>query len=153
MADFALPGRGSRPMQLVAAPDGNIWFSEAGTSRIGRLTIPPFCSSQPQVLCLDGGRFQASLSWSFSGTGSQGAGQAVPLTGATGAFWFFSADNLELVVKVIDGRSVNGKFWVFVGAMTSGRWYLEIRDTGTGQIRRYQNVEGQLLSLADTEAF
>jgi streptogramin lyase len=153
MVEFPLPTRGSRPMQLVAPPDGNIWFSEAGTDRIGRLTIPPFCSSQPQVLCLNGGRFQASVSWFFSRTGSQGTGRAVPLAAATGAFWFFTADNLELVVKVIDGRPVNGKFWVFVGAMTDGQWVLEIRDTETGQIRRYQNSEGQLLSLADTEAF
>jgi hypothetical protein len=140
-------------VQLVAAPDGNIWFSEAGTDRIGRLTIPPFCSSQPSVLCLTGGRFQASVAWFFSSTGSSGTGRAVPLAGSTGAFWFFSADNLELVVKVIDGRPVNGKFWVFVGGMTSGQWVLEIRDTETGRVRIYQNIEGQLTSLADTDAF
>jgi hypothetical protein len=37
--------------------------------------------------------------------------------------------------------------------MTDGQWVLEIRDTETRQIRRYQNSEGPLLSLADTEAF
>lgn len=153
MMEFALPTHGSRPTELVAAPDGNIWFSEAGTDQVGRLTIPPFCSAQPSVLCLTGGRFQASVSWFFSSAGSSGTGQAVPLAGSTGAFWFFSSDNLELVVKVIDGRPVNGKFWVFVGGMTSGQWVLEIRDTVTGRIRTYQNVEGNLLSLSDTDAF
>jgi streptogramin lyase len=154
MREFPLPSPGSRPTYLVAAPDGNIWFSETGTDRVGRLTIPPFCSPQPQVLCLNGGRFQATVSWFFSRTGPyQGVGRAVPLTADTGAFWFFTANNLELVVKVVDGRPVNGKLWVFVGALTDGQWFLQIRDTETGQIRRYQNVEGQLLSLSDTEAF
>lgn len=154
MSEFALPVPGSRPTALVAAPDGNIWFSEAGTDRIGRLTIPPFCSAEPQVLCLNGGRFQAAVSWSFPGAITyQGNGQAVPLTADTGAFWFFTANNLELVVKVVDGRSINGKFWVFVGALTDGEWFLQIRDTETGQIRLYQNEAGQLRSLADTSAF
>ena len=141
-------------MQVVAAPDGNIWFSEAGTDRIGRLTIPPFCSSQPGVLCLNGGRFQASVSWAFSEPiPYQGRGQTVPLTADTGAFWFFTANNIELVVKVVDGRAANGKFWVFIGALTDGQWVVQIRNIETGQIRFYQNVEGLLMSLSDTAAF
>ena len=28
-----------------------------------------------------------------------------------GYFWFFDPANVELAVKVLDGRPINGKFW------------------------------------------
>jgi hypothetical protein len=31
----------------------------------------------------------------------------------TGAFWFFAAANVELIVKVLDGCALNGAHWVF----------------------------------------
>ena len=49
--------------------------------------------------------------------GTSGRGAAVPLTGDTGYFWFFNSANVELIVKVLDGRTVNGQFWVFYGAL------------------------------------
>src|SRR5262249_2578869 len=70
------------------------------------------CAADPTTLCLNGGRFQVRVSWRAPGYPAANAGQAVPLTSDTGALWFFSNGNLELVVKVVDGRAVNGKFWV-----------------------------------------
>ena len=46
-----------------------------------------------------------------------GAGTALPLTADTGAFWFFDPANVEVLLKVLDGRPVNGQFWVFYGAL------------------------------------
>ena len=39
-------------------------------------------------------------------SGRTGAGRAVPLTADTGDFWFFGAENVEVVLKVLDGRPV-----------------------------------------------
>jgi hypothetical protein len=39
----------------------------------------------------------------------------VPLGADTGYFWFFEDTNVELVVKVLDGRAINGHTWVFYG--------------------------------------
>ncbi len=65
-----------------------------------------------------GNRFKAEVAWSVPSDGRTGHGMARPLTTDTGAFWFFSADNIELVLKVLDGRLLNGAFWVFYGALS-----------------------------------
>jgi len=64
-----------------------------------RFQYPP-CVTSAQALCL-GGRFQVTVSWKDP-AGAMGAGQSVPLTADTGAFWFFSPGNLELMIKVLD---------------------------------------------------
>ena len=78
---------------------------------------------------------------------------AVPLTGDTGAFWFFGPRNLELMIKVLDGRSVNGRFWVYYGSLSDVRYTITVTDTMTGATKTYQNPPGRLVSRADTGAF
>jgi hypothetical protein len=75
------------------------------------------------------------------------------LTPDTGAFWFFSANNLELAVKVVDGRAVNGRFWVFGGQLTDVEYTLTVTDTETGASWTHHNPAGTLASFADTSAF
>ena len=82
-----------------------------------------------------------------------GAVALVALTGDAGAFWFFSANNIELVVKVVDGRAVNGKFWVFIGSLTDVGYRVTVRDLSTDQVNAYVNQPGTLQSFADTAAF
>lgn len=43
-----------------------------------------------------------------------GQGSARPLTDESGAFWFFDPVNIEVTIKVLDGRPINGHFWVFI---------------------------------------
>jgi len=110
------------------------------------------CRAGPATLCLGGGRFAVSVAWQdFSG--NRGVGRTVDLTGDTGSFWFFSASNIELVLKVLDGRPVNGKFWVFYGALSDVAYKITVRDTKTGTVRSYTNPAGQFASVADTAAF
>jgi len=54
---------------------------------------------------------------------------------------------------VLDGRSVNGRFWVFLGGLSSVVYAVEITDTETLITRRYESPEGELTSAADTDAF
>ncbi|HEX3553401.1 MAG TPA: hypothetical protein VIA62_09245 [Thermoanaerobaculia bacterium] len=77
----------------------------------------------------------------------------MPLTTDTGAFWFFDAANLELMVKVLDGRPVNGKFWVFFGALSDVDYTINVTNTETGAVKTYHNPKGTLASRADTQAF
>ena len=81
------------------------------------------------------------------------AGVGLTLTMDTGAFWFFSPNNIELAVKVVDGRPDNGHFWVFVGALTNVEYTVTVTDTLTGVVRRYANPAGRLASFADTIAY
>ena len=77
----------------------------------------------------------------------------MPLTGDTGTFWFFNSANLELVVKVLDGRGINGHYWVFYGALSNVDYTIAVSDTDTGAVRTYHNPQGVMASVADTEAF
>ena len=77
----------------------------------------------------------------------------MPLTGDTGWFWFFGPTNVEVILKVLDGTPVNGKHWVFYGALSNVEYTLRVTDTTTGAVRTYTNPSGNLASVADIGAF
>ena len=111
------------------------------------------CAANDTRLCLNGQRFEVEVVWRDYNTSTSGAGRAVPLTGDTGTFWFFSSANVELVVKVLDGRPINGHYWVFYGALSDVEYTITITDTATGQVRTYFNPAHTMASAADTAAF
>jgi hypothetical protein len=111
------------------------------------------CTVNATTLCLNSGRFQVRVSWATT-DGRSGAGQAVGLTGDTGYFWFFSSNNVEMVIKVVDGRVVNGKFWVFAGGLTNVNAVITVTDTVTGAVKTYVNPQGTAFApIQDTGAF
>lgn len=105
------------------------------------------------VLCLHRDRFRTEVSWSDPRHGGAGAGRARPVTGDSGAFWFFRPANLELMVKLLDGRPVNGHFWVFASALTDLELQLSIYDTASGLGRRYHSPPLPVGQVTDTAAF
>ncbi|HSE63015.1 MAG TPA: hypothetical protein VLG15_05325, partial [Thermoanaerobaculia bacterium] len=111
------------------------------------------CLQDGTTLCLNGGRFQVRVSWRVPTQGTSGVGQAVPLTSDTGYFWFFSSNNIELVIKVVDGRAFNQHFWVFYGALSDVEYTITVTDSETGAVRTYMNTQGRLASVADVIAF
>jgi ELWxxDGT repeat protein len=141
--------RGATPSApSVVSPYASLAF--AAIARHGK-TTPSICVPSATRLCLNAGRFAVEARWSIPG--NSGVGQAVPLSGDTGYLWFFGADNVELVIKVLDGRPLNGKFWVFYGALSDVSYTLTVTDTMTGAVREYANPGGRLASVADTGAF
>ena len=110
------------------------------------------CEQGGNVLCLNQGRFKVTVEWEDF-EGATGAGTILPQTDDTGAFWFFNSSNLELMVKVLDGRQENGKFWVFYGSLTNVGFTLTVTDTATGLSKTYENPVGNFGSAGDIEAF
>jgi hypothetical protein len=110
------------------------------------------CIADVHTLCLHGGRFRATASWSTA-TGS-GAAEAAPWSADDSALlWFFQPDNWELLVKVIDGCAVNQRFWVFYAATSDVQYSIAVSDTQTGATRVYFHPPGSLASpTADTGA-
>lgn len=154
--DIAPEGLSSNPGSITAA-GGRLYFA-ADDGVTGRelwslpLSGPGGCVPTDTTLCLSGGRFRVEARWrDFQG--NLGAGRAVPLTGDTGTFWFFEPSNVEVLLKVLDGRGLNDHFWVFFGALSSVEYSLTVTDTQTGFSRRYANPSGQLASAGDTEGF
>jgi len=144
---------GSGPNEITAGPDGGLWFSEFHGNRIGHVSLRLSCGGDPSALCLNGARFEARISWSVPSQGTSGQGHPMTLTADTGAYWFFTSNNIEVVVKVVDGRAYNGKYWVFVGALTDVQYTLTVRDVVTGVVKTYTHPAGTLESFADTSAF
>jgi hypothetical protein len=116
-----------------------------------RFTLPT-CEIAAGQLCL-GGRFRVEIQFTDPRNGQASSGTPVPITGDTGAFWFFDPSNLELVIKVLDGRAVNGHFWVFYGALSDVAYTITVTDTVTGSSRTYHNTQGHLASRSDVTAF
>jgi hypothetical protein len=108
------------------------------------------CVPGPQNLCLLASRFQVTARWSLPA--GPGTGTAVTESDQTGAFWFFDPTNLELLVKVIDGRSLTGHFWVFYGALSNVEYWVKVTDTVTGASKRYHNSPGNICGVGDTAA-
>ena len=131
------------------AARGLLAFLLAAAGLVTAAPINASCLGDETTLCLAGSRFAVEVVWD-DGRGGSGAGQAIPLTSDTGAFWFFSDGNLELVVKVLDGRWLNGHWWVFAGALSNVAYTITVTDTATGAVRSYDNRLGELDSFADT---
>ncbi|HSE63978.1 MAG TPA: BACON domain-containing protein [Thermoanaerobaculia bacterium] len=117
-------------------------------------SVPAVCTPSNTALCANNGRFEVQVVFSAPNLGiTNQPAQAVPMTSDTGHFWFFSPNNVELVVKVVDGRAFNGFFWVFYGALSDVAYTVTVTDTATGVIKSYSNPAGTLASVADTAAF
>jgi len=109
------------------------------------------CAGEEEDLCLFGDRFRVEVRW-VKRDGSEGVGTAIPANDRTGFFWFFNATNIELVVKVLDGRDANGHFWFFYGALSSVFYELTVTDTETGSSKTYTNTQGNVCGQADIQA-
>ncbi len=90
------------------------------------------CAEGAPRLKLGGGRFEVCTIWT-SYSGERGAGVPVPLTADSGGFWFFGEDNLEVVVKILDGCGINERFWLYSAGLTDVEVTLGVIDTWTGQ--------------------
>ena len=114
-------------------------------------TVTP-CPGPSTSLYLSSCRFELSVQWTTP-QGQTGSGQAVQLTPDTGYFWFFSDNNVELMVKILDARGFNERFWVFFGALSNVEYSLHVTDTVSGALRIYRNPSGNFASAGDTSAF
>jgi hypothetical protein len=138
---IAPPGTRGAKMQVVAHT--KVYLDDMLVQRKGS------CASDS---CLNNGRFAVDVRWTTDLTSGQG--RPVNLTSDSAFFWFFDPNNIELVVKVLDGCAVNGRYWVFVAGLTNVRVEITVTDVATGTAKTYVNPEGQaFLPIQDTSAF
>lgn len=119
-----------------------------------RRATPGGCEPAATRLCLDDGRFEAEVLW-HDHAGRDGRGQVAAVrTAESGLFWFFSPDNWELQVKLLDGCGVNGRRWVYAAGTTDVGWELTVRDRASGVVRSYSNPRGRASpAVTDAGAF
>ena len=81
------------------------------------------CSASSTTACLQGNRFAVQVP--HGGGSSRVAGT----TSASAVFWTYSSTNWEVLVKVLDGCSANGYYWVFAAGATGGSYSFSVEDT------------------------
>ena len=131
------------------------------------LTISSFepttaCVGSDTTLCVDDNpgdqRFQVTVHFHTSqGGGISGNGQEIPLAPLGvihgGLFWFFGADNPEMLFKMVNGCSLNNHFWVFLSAGTNVAFTVDVLDTASGHSTSYSNPDLKAaLPVQDTSA-
>ena len=105
-----------------------------------------------------GGRFEVSV------VGNNFAlepfvGRTVPLASNDSAlFWFFQPANFELLVKIVDGCSLNNRYWVYFAATTNVDFTLTVVDTfapAGSNTKTYHNSLGthEATAITDSDAF
>ena len=149
----SLADTGAFAESLLAPPAS----SASAVDRGALAALPPAAaaassSCEPDVLCLHDGRFRVRVEWHNPRNGAAGVGQAENLGDESGYFWFFRPGNAELLLKVLDGRTVNGYFWVFYGGLTDVEYTLTVEDTESHTSWTYHNPPYALTSGADTTA-
>ncbi len=112
------------------------------------------CVPSDTRFCLNGGRFAVELEWTDFADES-GVGRTDPFDSVdSGLMWFFDPQNLEMLVKVLDGCAINNRVWVFGAAVTNVEYTLRVTDTVTGATREYPNELGHAAdAITDTLAF
>lgn len=132
--------------------DGGARRHALTTPAAGATLTATFSSPADAQLLLGAARFRVAVAWKTAA--ASGAGHALALTGDSGVFWFFDQDNIELIVKVLDGCGLNDRYWVFAGGLTNVETTLSVLDLQTGAVKTYVNALGRPFApIQDTSAF
>ena len=155
---YPLPDRTVVPAAITGGPDGGIWFTESHANKIARASTAgigaSLCTPDAHTLCLNSGRFSATVQFQSTAGGPILDATAVPLTDATGYFWFFDSGNVELIVKVLNGCGGNGAYWLFAAGLTNVGVHLVVNDLTRGQQQMWDNAVGTAFApIQDTAAF
>lgn len=111
------------------------------------------CRDDDDSLCLLSGRFKIEVVWRLA-DGRTGSGHMVPVSDNSGFVWFFDRDNVEMLVKVLDGCALSDTRWVFFAATTNVDFTVEVTDTVTGITKEYKNPGGNAAApVQDTFTF
>ncbi len=143
---------------IATDSEGRVWITDGALGFVGRLlrlqdTQPGPCVADATTLCLNDGRFRVRAAFRTDSGAAQDA-RAVGLTADSGYFWFFDPANIELVLKVLDGCSVNGHYWNFLAGLTNVEVTTTITDTVSGTSKVYTNPAGTAFApVQDTSAF
>jgi len=95
------------------------------------------CTPTTTTMCLNNNRFAVSATYATSTL--SGNATAVKLTNDSGYLTFFSASNIEVVIKVLEACGVNSRYWVYAGGLTNVNTVITVRDTKTGTVKTYTN--------------
>ena len=154
--------------QISTSPAPSHTYTNPGVYT-ARLTVTTISGTQPpvtrqldvspeSVLRLNAAHsFDVTLLATDQRTGRTGEGKAIPQNDIFGFFAIpaltSNPDNPEVFVKVLDGRVINGQFWVFYGGLTDLEYTLSVKENATGIVKSYHKAPGSAEGGFDTSGF
>lgn len=111
---------------------------------------------ETRAVCLNGGRFEATVQWRPSTSREDRSSKRVALSEApnTGLFASSPGEEPQILLHVLDRCAVNGHYWLDLAAVTDVEFTVKVRDTQTGRTRVYFNPAGTTPApVRDVEAF
>ncbi|MBI2212621.1 MAG: trypsin-like peptidase domain-containing protein [Acidobacteria bacterium] len=115
------------------------------------------CVASSSVICAQSNRFKITLAAKDPRTGKTDSGYVMSSTNVFGYFAFpviaSNQTDPQIFVKVLDGRPVNNKWWVFYASLTDVEFTLTVTDTQTGAVKTYHQDPYTQKSANDTGAF
>ena len=126
--------------------------SSGDSSRLG-VSDEEFSTCEPTTtpLVFPSG-YEVSLCYEKpDGTVGEGRG-GLWMSREAGLLWFFDRDNVEVLVKVLDGCAINNHHWVFTAPVTDLGFNLHVTDP-EGERWTHQNPRGVAKARIDTSAF
>jgi len=163
------PGCSGGEAEIVLAPpfvtgSGQIRLPEGSVANVGltldrtgqvcqpRSARPAACVATATTLCVLQNRFRITATLT---PGTQNLpGQAGKNGSESGFFSFFGSSNVELIVKVLDGRGLNTFYWVLVTPSTDVGYTVTVIDTQNARVKTYTSPVGASSGLVfDTTAF
>ena len=137
----------------AANAGGNSAYSNVADASTDTPDIGP-CIEGPNALCVANDRFKVEVDWATAQGSGAGFAVPVPTAPASGLFYFFGADNIELLIKVLNACGLNNRYWVFFAATTNVELLVKVLDTQTGSTRFYFNPLNRTAPpVQDTDAF
>ncbi len=126
---------------------------EAGPGGPGSLSPGEYTDCRPTTTSLVfAGDYKVSLCYETA-KGEVGEAKAgIWASGQSGLLWFFDRGNAEVLIKVLDGCSHNGRRWVFVAPVTDVAFNLHVTDS-RGLLWTHRNRLGVTASTRSDTSF
>lgn len=97
------------------------------------------------------GRFTITVDW-MAPSGSTAA-SAVEVSDGSGYFWFFSAEGIDVTVKMINAVALDARYWFFASSGTNQQFTITVTDTCLGRTHTYQSPAGVNRNIFDFRSF
>jgi hypothetical protein len=94
--------------------------------------------------------FTVTVTWTNPFSGTVASANAVQVTDASGYFWFFSSDDVDLTVKMIGAYPT---FWFFASSGTNEQFAITVTDTVGNKTVTYSNPSGVNHNIIDFTSF
>lgn len=96
------------------------------------------------------GRFTVSVTWTNPFSGAVAAASAIQLADGSGYFWFFSAEDVDLTIKMV---GLDPIFWFFAASGTDVLFTINVTDILLNWTVTYPNPAGVNRNILDFTSF